>query len=268
MRAQISLCAVLALLLAAGSAHAQGKPTPPQTPAKPAPAKTAPRRVTVAPRAYLSVNGGYQATSNDFSDTWTFDYYADTATTTASYRVKGGFLFDAGGGFRMWRDLLVGAAVSHYSTGGDVSVTASVPHPFNFTMRDAQGGEHGLGHAETSVHLHAMWMLRASARVQVGLFGGPSMFSVRQALVTQLNFNEAYPYDTVSIASLTTAEQSKTLLGYNVGADLTYSLSRQIGLGVLIRLARAKADFDAPDKGTVSVNAGGAQVAGGLRVRF
>ncbi|MGE5358863.1 MAG: hypothetical protein ACM3NQ_07565 [Bacteroidales bacterium] len=235
---------------------------------KPRPAAAKPRRTSVAPRGFISINGGYQASTNTFSSTWTFDYYADLATMTAQYPVRGGFLFDAGGGVRLWRDMLVGASFSFFSRTDNVAMTGSLPYPFTYTFREAEGSDSGLGHDETAVHLQATWMLRPHGRVQVGLSAGPTVFLVKQALVATPNFNEAYPYDTVTVTGATTKQQSATTVGFNVGGDIWYALSRKAAVGMLLRFARATANFEAPDKSAIEVHAGGAQVAAGVRLRF
>jgi hypothetical protein len=263
----MSVCSILISLLIGGAAQAQtAKPAA----GKPAAQKTAPqkpRRPAVAPRACVALNAGYQATSNDFSSSWTFDYYADTTSATAEYPVKASFLFDAGGGARIWRDLMLGASLSVFSRSDTVSMTASVPHPFNFTFREATGSQSGIGHGETGVHLQATWVMRPRNRVYVGLSAGPTIYSVRQDLVSKPTFIESYPYDSVSIGGAITAEHTATAVGFNVGADAWYMLSKNAGVGFLVRYSRATANFEAPDKSGIAVRAGGLQLAAGLRVR-
>ena len=66
-------------------------------------------------RVHISVNGAFQTASNDFSDRFEFEKDLETGSTDADYRVKGGFLFDAGGGVRLWKNLGAGVALSYFT---------------------------------------------------------------------------------------------------------------------------------------------------------
>ena len=63
----------------------------------------------------------------------------------------------------------------------------------------------------------------------------------------------------------------KTGIGGNVGVDVTYMLPDMIGVGGLIRYTAASISPTAPDGVTItptSIDVGGLQVGGGLRLRF
>ncbi len=248
-----------------GTAAKPAKPAPqrPATPPGPAPASNGNER------AYLTINGGYQATPNNFSSTWSFDYFVEPGSATGRYPVRPAFLFDIGGGARVWHNLSVGAAVSHYSRGAAASLDASVPHPFFFDRpRAVEGTEPGPKRTETALHLHLRWMLRTVPKMQVALFGGPSVFNTRQVLISTLAFSDTYPYDTVTLDGVTTGTQSRWSAGFNLGADIAYMFTPKIGVGVLIRVARSHVEFQGPDGKPLGVYAGGAQAGGGLRFRF
>ncbi len=59
-------------------------------------------------RVHISVNGAFQTTTNDFSDRFEFERYLETGSTEVDYPVQGGFIFDAGAGYRLWKNLAVG----------------------------------------------------------------------------------------------------------------------------------------------------------------
>lgn len=255
------MIAMLGAALVPGVAGAE-----PQRPTPPKPKQAVPRLVD---RWYFGFSGGYQATANNFNNAWTFDYYAERASATASYPVKPAFMFDAGGGMHLSARFAAGASVSYYTRRDAASLTASLPYPFEYNQfRSAQGTSAGPSRQETALHLNLMYLVAPSARISVGLFGGPSVFRVRQALIETPNFVEKYPYDEVSVGTAKMGTQTRSKAGFNVGADITYALSRRVGVGVLVRFARASASFTGPDKGSVSVQAGGAQVGAGLRFRF
>ena len=73
------------------------------------------------PRAFISINGGYQATTTEFEDPFTFTAHQETGTSRVTYPIEAGPTFDAGGGVRLWRGLGVGVAVSRFTADGTVS---------------------------------------------------------------------------------------------------------------------------------------------------
>jgi len=254
-------------------AAAQAKPQAP-APQKPRPpAKPKKKRVPgkVLRRGVFTVSAGYQATANAFSQAYTWDMYAEQATATGSYPGRPGFLFDIGGGAAVWRDLAVGATLSYYTRNDAVSAALSLPSPFDFNlMRTAQAEAPGLTRSETALHVQLSWFaaLTRSKRLQLAVAGGPSIFHVSQMFVSGANLDEAYPYDTVSVRGLTTASRSASAFGGNVQADVTWMLSRRVGLGGLVRFSRASASFDLPNNTTAQLKAGGLHAAAGVRVRF
>lgn len=220
-------------------------------------------------RGFVSVSGGYQASSNDFTNTVAITRYAESGSVSTAYAVESGPQLDAGAGVRVWRSLAVAVSVSRFTRSHSASVTAQVPHPFFFARpREVKGESGSLDREETVVHVAALWMIPAGRRFQVALFGGPSFYDVKQGLVSDVQVAEAYPYDTASLASVATASQSKTKVGFHVGADLAFLFSRHAGVGGLIRFSRVSVDFDSPDGRKVSADGGGLQVGGGLRLRF
>ena len=96
--------------------------------ASPVAAQTWPERV------HVSVNGAFQATTNDFSDRFEFERELETGSTAVDYPVQGGFVFDAGAGFRFWKNLAAGVSVSYFTRDDAASTTSSFPHPFFFNQ--------------------------------------------------------------------------------------------------------------------------------------
>ena len=235
----------------------------------PPPAAPAGAERTALQHGYLSVNGGYQGTTNAFTSAWSYASNQETASVVAGYSVKPGVLIDVAGGVRLWRDLSLGGAISRYDRADLASLSASVPHPFFFNRpRSFQATSSGPKRTETAVHLQAMWTFAAGSRFQVGVSGGPTFFTVRQTFITALSFAEAYPYDTIALSGTSAGTQSASKATFNVGGDLTCLFSRQIGVGITVRYSGVNVGFKAADGSALPVAAGGLQVASGLRVRF
>ena len=87
---------------------------------------------------------------------------------------------------------------------------------------------------------------------------------------------ERSPFDAISIDGVTRTTSRNTGMGGNVGVDVTYMLTDMIGVGGLIRYTAASISPDklAPEGVSewepkpTSIDVGGLQVGGGLRLRF
>ena len=220
-------------------------------------------------RGFLTINGGQQAASPDFSDNIAFTDFAEEGDFDARYANGSDTLFDVGGGVRVWRNLGIGAGVSVFSHTGDAGITARIPHPFFFDRHRAiDGTEPGFAREETAVHLQALWVIPASRSIHITLSGGPTFFAVTQELVTGVNYDHAYPYDVATLSGTDKQGHSLSTTGFNVGGDVAFYFSEWIGVGGTVRLSRGSAVLTSPDGGTVTIDTGALQVSGGLRVRF
>ncbi len=254
------LCIALALVMVGSfsSAFAQTQPAP--RPARQPPAPS---------RAFVSVNGAYQATSNDFRDSSSFRVNAEDGQLGVAYDVQAGPAFDIAVGATVWRQLGIGVGVSRFSRTTESTIAASVPHPFFFNRaRSVSGTAGGLSRNETAVHVQARGTFPVHQRLVVMVFGGPSFFRVSQDMVTDFTYAETYPYDTATFSGPVTTNAKKGKVGFNAGADVAYFFGRQIGAGVTVKVAGTTVDLPSIGGGTAEVKAGGTQVGGGLRLRF
>lgn len=260
--------ATLAILLGvAASAAAQAKPTQPR-PVPPSPARPSPTQPT--DRIYVSINGAYQTGGDDFSETVSFLRNAENGSFSTDYDVKSGPALNISAGANIWRYLGVGVGVTRYSKNTPIALNASVPHPFFFSRpRTVDGEIGGLKREELAVHVQARATFLPTPRIQAVVFGGPSFFSVKQGIVNDFEVTETYPYDTATFSRgiSTTVDESK--VGFNVGADVGYFFTRQVGVGGTVQYAGATIDVPASGgTGTLEIKAGGVQAGFGLRLRF
>ena len=100
------------------------------------------------------------------------------------------------------------------------------------------------------------------------LSAGPSRIAAEQDIVTAVHYDESYPFDTATYRSATKRAFSGSAIGIHAGADVSYRLTRIIGAGGTLRFSRADLDLEGPDNRRISLEAGGLQVAGGIRVIF
>jgi Outer membrane protein beta-barrel domain len=231
--------------------------------APPAAAQSWPERV------HVSVNGAFQSTTNDFSDRFEFERNVETGSTDVDYPVRGGVVFDAGAGFRFWKNLAAGVSISYFTRDEAAATTSSFPHPFFFDQpREVTGDATGVKRAETAVHIQAMYLVNPGGRLRLVLSGGPSYFTVEQDLVTEVRITETFPFDTATFASAQKVREKGSAPAFNAGADVMWMLTRGFGVGGVIRFSRTSVDLDAPGGGTITIDAGGVYAGGGVRLVF
>ena len=211
-------------------------------------------------RGALSINGGLQTATSDFSDSVRFGHALfgpEEAALDTRYPASDDALFDIGGSVRVWRNLAVGASVSWLTRETDADVTGRLPHPFWFDRpRGVSGTATGLARTETAVHVQAQWVIPFGRSVAVTLFGGPTWLNATQDLVADITFEQAYPFDSASYS------------GAHAGADVAYYFSERIGVGGMVRFSRGSVELDSPDGDILKNDVGGVHTSGGLRIRF
>ncbi len=221
-----------------------------------------------AQTVYVSVNGLFQVTSNDFDDSATIRVNVENGRFDTDYDVGGGFAFDVSGGVVVWQQrLAVGVGLTRFSTSTPTTINAQIPHPFFFNQARSVTGEFEGDRSELAVHIQARWLAPVNDKFLVTIFGGPSFFQVEQTIVNDIDYTESYPFDTATFTGAITDTQSESKMGFNVGGDFAYYFSNQVGVGGLVQYSGATVEMTVPS-GTMDVKAGGLQVGGGLRLRF
>ena len=234
----------------------------------------APARAAVAQppawpeRIWFSVSGGAQPTGNSFSDEFHVPLNTETETVSIAYPVKGGAVIAASGGYRVWKRLALGFGVTRYNHRADATVDAQVPHPFFDHQFRAVQGTTPATRNEIGAHVLIGWMMPITDRIRLLVTAGPSVFTVRQSLVTGVDVTETYPYDTAVFKSAATKDVTSSAAGFNAGADVFWMFSRNVGAGGLIQVTRARVKGPADGGRTITLDAGGVQAGAGLRFIF
>lgn len=240
-------------------------------------------------RVFVTVNGGYQPSTSGFEYLHTDMILFEEQVGGATFNGEGGPVLDVGGGVRLAGNFGFGVAYARYRADQTADLTASIPHPF--TVFFGMGPEPmvdelrvvDLGREENVVHIQAIYMFPITHRLQVGVFGGPSHFRCKQDLIrdymVELQGDDLFDLsiqlqDPRARGDIVTEKASAW--GYNVGADVNYLFSDHVGIGMVVRYSGASVDFENPidryeeraNPQTFSVDLGGFQVTGGLRIRF
>lgn len=235
---------LLAGLSAAGTAQAQ------------------PARVT------LVLDGGGQFPSDAFGQNFTLRKYAEDAPVTTDVKMDVVPFVDAGLRLRVAGGLGIGA-IGFSSTGKATgTVDARIPHPFYYGQLRAISGDISLDRTETGAHLELSYAATMSPSFGVTVFGGPTYFSVEQALVNDVTYTESYPFDTAAYASAPTTAVKETGIGYHAGLELVWKLGRRVGLAGLARYTTADIPLSVASGNSVDLKAGGVQGGLGLRIGF
>ncbi|HEX5476042.1 MAG TPA: outer membrane beta-barrel protein [Vicinamibacterales bacterium] len=227
---------------------------------------------TSSARVWIGVNGGIQPTVNRFTSEFDIQAFTESGPVSVKYpgRSSAG-LFDASLGLRLWKQLGVGVAVTATSISQSASIDAKIPHPFFLDQFREVTGSISAPRSETAAHIQVLYTLPMpdTSKLRVILSAGPSVIAIDQSLVTDVQYAQTYPYDTATFSGATTQHATKTAVGFNVGGDAAWMFTHAIGVGGMVRFARANATLNA---GTavknVTVHAGGVQVGAGLRLVF
>lgn len=213
-------------------------------------------------KAFANINIGGQAGSHDLATTTTFVVYDEDAHINTTQKTGGGFLFDMNGGYKVWSNLVVAVGYTFMSDSTDGAVTATIPDPRVFdSPRTVTTTANDLKHTENALNFMGVWMVPVTDKVDVGISFGPTVFFVKQELPDTIQFTEPGP----TVTGLTTKDISKTTGGVNLGVDVTYLLTKKMGVGGILRYTWGSVNLEGA---TDSLTVGGFQIGVGARYRF
>jgi hypothetical protein len=210
---------------------------------------------------FVDVNFGRQPNSQSFTISSTPVIYDEVAFISSTQSFDGAPFFDLTGGYRVWRDFSVALALdTTFSRTSASSVSASIPSPIFYDRRVVTTATvPDLEHKERSVHLMFLWTSPVTDKIDASVMLGPSYVKVSQGLVPTVTV----PAGTQD-ASATGETQTASTGGFNFGGDVTYLITRRIGVGVMFRYVKATVDLPS----VPGLKAGGFQVAGAPAIRF
>jgi hypothetical protein len=229
--------------------------------------RPAPKRGGWSGPLRVSVNVGGQVTGTTLDQSFTLTRIFEPMTVTASIEAKRATVIDAGAAYKLAGGFAVAYAYTSTTHTATADVSAQVPHPFFFNRPRSISGTAQIPEDGSANHISAAYIVPAGL-VEVTLLGGPTFFSIKQTLVTDVTYMEEYPYDTATFSSAPTTLVKENVTGYHVGADVAVKFARHIGAGALLRFSRASTTLTAAAGNTVKYEVGGLQISGGLRLAF
>ena len=230
-----------------------------------------PRSVSPPVRQHAIVlvgNGGAAIVPGSLTQSFSTTINAEEAPIAATLShgpapfVEGGLQAHVAGRFSVGA---VGFVANGTSSG---TVDASIPHPFFFNQRrDVSGDVSGLPRRTLGAHVDAGIDVPIGSR-RIRLVGGPSLVRVEQAVVTDVQYTDAYPYDTASFTGTTHMAARRFAAGFNAGAETTWRLGRRWEVAALLRYSRANVRLTVTPANTAELKAAAIELGAGLRIPF
>lgn len=221
---------------------------------------------------FISVNGGYQAGSQSYTDAGTFRLYDETGHLNVSSETSPGPLLDVSAGVKVAGHLTVGAGFHRTSSTDPATITGDAPHPIFFDRpRSFNLTVDGLKRTEQALHLSLGYMVDLTDKVTLHVYAGPSQFRYSQHVPGSVAITETSGTFASVTATPTNEARKANTWGGHAAADLSYAIfqsgSSTIAIGGFVRYAQASSEFQVVSN-TVSTKVGNIQMGGGLRIRF
>ena len=115
-----------------------------------------------------------------------------------------------------------------------------------------------------------VYVIPLSDRIRVSVFGGPTLFRLNQDIVEDLQLGPepgAPFFNTVDVQSAVASSVTQSGFGGHFGFDGTYLLTSQFGVTGIFRFAGGSVEL-LDESSATSIDVGGPQLSGGLRLFF
>ena len=256
---RVMSAAAVAAVLMASSAYAQ-TPQGPQAPATQAGAPSS----DYNEKFFLGVSAGGLMNTTLVTSKATSTVYNQEAALAERRDVSGGVLADVTVGMPIRGRLAVGASVAFRSATSDSAISATIPHPLFFgAPRTVSTSTTGMQETQAWLGVLAMYTLPTSSKLTLRVFGGPAVAVVNHDVVGSFTVTEGTSI-TQPTVNITKGSVSKSFIGAMAGIDLSYNVTKSVGIGAFVRYAGAQANVTGAESGTL----GGLEAGGGLRFSF
>jgi hypothetical protein len=226
------------------------------------------------PSGYFAAGVAMQTRAQAFEHGNTFETNVETGDFRTQYAAEDAWGLNVAVAQTVRGALAIGGAVDVFTRATPGTFSASIPHPFFFgTPRVVSGdveelNQTDLNQSQLGLHFQVRGLWFVGPRLQVTVGGGPSLFYVKQTVVTDFTHAETYPYDVVTLQNLETSEADAWRLGFNVTSGAAYYFTRRVGIGIDATYSRGDLTIDVPDGSSLELRAGGVTAGAGVRVKF
>jgi hypothetical protein len=185
-------------------------------------------------------------------------------------------LVDVGGSFMLARWIGVGLTYSRTAHEEVAGLKATIPHPTFYSAAATNTGATGepLTRREAATHIFVAVVPVRTTRAEWRLVGGPTVFSLKADMVNEVLYEQTYdpasPQQTITINGFTTSEVKASDLGFHVGSDVTFFLTKFLGVGGGVRYSYGTVTLDQEplSKLDQDIRVGNTLVFLGLRFRI
>ena len=151
-------------------------------------------QMTWTDKGFFNLDAGVQVGSSDVTVNPPYELYGEPGSLSSALDIKGGGFFNLAAGYKVWRNLAIGAGLTFTGSNGDAAITASVPDELvTDSHRTVETSATDLKHSETQFHITGTWMFPVTDKIDVGFNFGPTFFSVNQEIPTGLEVTEPGP---------------------------------------------------------------------------
>jgi hypothetical protein len=260
--------------------------SPPPALPPPAPATRTPRRAEPPPprppvvrlesprpepaidhRFAFFVNGVAGTTGLELTDARRFDLFREEATLESLYRDPEPRGYEVGALVLMRPRFGVTASAELFDNPRRASFVASLPHPFFYDRaREVTGSFPNVDHVERVFHLGPVLSLSMGHRFSIDLFGGPSLFWSRSELLTDVGYDEVFPFDDVVPTGPVFEVFENQSWGYHAGASASLRIIGIFGVDLVARYSHARVRMEPGGERELTFDAGGFRLGAGIRL--
>ena len=235
--------------------------------AQSAPQLRAPNGPKALPGAFFAATIGVSATDVNFDQDIEFTLFAEDATIRGPVAVPRAPRYEAQLGFRIWRRIGMGLALTYFQHEGDMRADFRLPSPFQVGAPVEVSATTSASRMVGDVHLQVLVGLVASRSWHVVAFAGPSATYLEQEFGHNLfAYQYQYPFTDATLTTRTGATTGYGIGGH-VGGSVTRRLVTGVGLTATVRFSSTKADLEAFGK-PFQLDTGGTQFSAGIRFGF
>jgi hypothetical protein len=161
------------------------------------------------------------------------------------------FLLDVGGSFRLSEWFAVGVAYSRIEHEDAVGLATTVPHPTYLAAPATNTGATGeLARTEATTNFYVAVMPLRIKGAELRLMAGPTHFSLGADMVSDVLYSQTFdassPQQNITITGSTTSRIKGSDVGFHVGGDVTYFLTKVVGIAGGMRFNRGTVAFKEP----------------------
>jgi hypothetical protein len=208
-------------------------------------------------RTFLDINGGVQGLSPALDAGGSFLLFGETGSVRTSQNLSAGLLGDVRLGHRIGQRFAVAVAIAGFTTKSPGLGIVSEPSPILVASPTVVSLQADFTRREIGYHPEVAWFVPWSRAVNMSIVVGPSFVHVQQNVMTAT-------VSSAQVVSVGPSNESGMALGAHAGVDISHSLSRRWGVGLIARYVFASVDLQSAS----GVKAGGLQLGAGFRLKF